>query len=323
MYSAAIGSAIYPSDTSQCIPLNMGTGSPIVKVISHEGIFVDRGFDYLLSPSEIQEELQITLWASQHNIAPKVHFSNGAHIVMDWIDGKHIQEMSLDQVADLSIMFKTMHSFPPPENISQPKYSRSVDKFLEVYSQMEQKTSIPSYLSKFKSKLLEDTRVEGNLVLCHGDMHANNSLWSKDKLFFIDWTCAGFDYPIVDLAVASMFWSFTPSQDRHLLKNYFGSEPDEALLRKLTTFKNYAKINWAMWPIMKILADFPEETKGLGNILETRVKVPTRRSFEEYRMALFHGSFKTLVQEFDDWIDLHLARIQASNLAFFENKLFI
>jgi thiamine kinase-like enzyme len=314
MYSIDAGLAICPFDAPIRIPLTMGTGSPIVKVINREGTFVDRGFDSLLSPSEIRDELRITLWAGQHNIAPTVHFSDTTHIIMDWIDGKHIQELSLDQIANLAAIFRNMHSLPPPENISLPKRSRFADKFFDVYSQMEQQTLIPSYLSAIKSKLLEDTNHAENLVLCHGDVHANNLLWTKDNIFLIDWTCAGLDYPIVDLCVVSMFWNFTETQEEHLLNSYFGAVPDAACIRKFATFKNYARIGWGMWPIMRILADFPEKIKDLGNILETRFKTPTRRSFEEYRIALFRGSFNTLVREFDDWIDLHLARIQASNL---------
>jgi len=95
------------------------------------------------------------------------------------------------------------------------------------------------------------------------------------------------------------------------LKSYYGGEPDEISILELNTFKNYAKINWAMWPIRKIFADFPEKIKDLGTLLEARYKNQTRFSFEEYRIARFNGSFMKLMNGFDDWIDLHLARIQA------------
>lgn len=301
------------------IPLTMGTGSPIVKVINQEGIFVERGFDPLLSPIEINDEIQITLWASQHHMGPKVHFFDTNLIVMDWVDGKHVELLSLDQIADLAKILKDMHSLPIPDDISQPKQSHFVDKFLEVYFQMEQKTLIPSYLRTIKLKLLEDIKNENEikLVLCHGDIHANNVLWCKNKVFLIDWTCAGLDYPIVDLAVVSMFWNFTAVQERYLLKSYYGDEFDEKFIQKLTNFKKYSKINWAMWPIMKLLADFPEKIEKLGNILEASLKNPTRRSFEEYRLALFNGSFNSIVRDFDDWIDLHLAWIQTSTSRLF------
>lgn len=302
-------------DVISRMPLTMGTGSPIIKVTNHVGVFVERGFDPLLSPAEINDELQITLWASKHKIAPKVHSSDSTTIVMDWIDGTHVDLLSLDQIADLAKIFKELHSLPTPEKISHPKQSHFVDKFLKVYSQMEEKTAIPAYLSVIKFKFLESLKSESEtkLVLCHGDVHANNVLWSKDKLFLIDWTCAGLDYPIVDLAVASMFWNFNIQQEAHLLKSYYGIECEEKN-QKLTLYKSYSEINWAMWPIMKILADFPLQTQNLGNILEDRFKMATRKTFEEYRTALFNGSFNSIVREFDDWIDLHIARIQSSGL---------
>lgn len=179
---------------------------------------------------------------------------------------------------------------------------------------MEKSTTLPSYLIEIKKKLLEDSKDTEGLVLCHGDVHANNVIWTKDKIFLIDWTCGGLDYPIVDLAVASMFWNFNSVQDDHLLKNYLCKMPDETIVQKLAIFKSYAKISWAMWPIMKILEDFPEKIKDLGSVLETRFKTSTYRSFEEYRIALFQGTFNTLVREFDDWVDLHLARIQSAKL---------
>lgn len=118
MYSIQSEPIIHVYDNSIRIPLTMGTGSPIVKVANNRGVFVERGFDSLLSPVEINDETQITLWASQHKIAPKVHSYNLSHIVMDWIDGAHIQELSLDQIADLAAVFKNMHSITPPKNIS-------------------------------------------------------------------------------------------------------------------------------------------------------------------------------------------------------------
>lgn len=293
--------------------LNLGTGSPIVKLTTSKGVFVDRGFEFFLSPEEIQNEIQITLWASQHDIAPKVQSYNMIHMVMEWIDGKHIQELSLDQVADLAATFRKMHSLPAPMGITKATQPRFVDQFLKIYLQMKQVTSIPNYLKIIKTKILEETKQQEKLVCCHGDVHANNVIWAKDRLYLIDWTCSGLDFPIYDLAVSSMFWNFTASQDGHLLKSYFQKIPDEDCIQKFTVFKNFARICWAMWPIVKILADFPQKAKDLGDILEKRIKIPTLRTFEEYRRSLFDGTFKALVREPDDWIDVHLARIQASN----------
>jgi thiamine kinase-like enzyme len=297
-------------------PLTLGTGSPIYKITSEKGVFIDRGFDPLLTLDEIHDELEITLWASNHNIAPHVYEYNISHIVMEWVDGKHIQELSWDQIRQLAETFKKMHSMPPPENIRLPQKCHFADTFLDVFSQIEQKTTIPLYLEKIKAKLLRET-FSDPLVLCHEDVHANNVLWTRERLFFIDWTCAGLDYPLVDLAVVSMFWNLTQTQENYMLKCYFGEDPNETQMTRLGIFKNYAKIKWAMWPIMHVLVNYPEKISVLGSILEKNFKMPTHRTFEEYRTALFTGKFTTLVQTFDDWIDLHLARIQATDLTSF------
>lgn len=304
------------------IPLGLGTASPIVKVINCEGVFVDRKFDPLLSEKEIENELNITLWASHHGIAPKVHSANTSGIIMDWIEGDHFKELSFNQITDLAKCFRQLHSLPHPENIHHPIRSCSLDYSMSVYSQLEKIAPIPSYLKSIFSNLIEETNVSEKLTLCHGDVHANNLIWSKDKLYFIDWTCAGLDYPIVDLAKASMFWEFSAAQDRQLLRSYFDEEPDAVRIQQLEMFKKHVKINWAMWPIKKILVDFPDRAVELGEILENRFRNPSRRPFEEYRLALFEGTFNLLVREFDDWVDLHFARIQTCDKARAELTLF-
>ncbi len=289
---------------------SLGTGS---KIENLDQTRIRRGFDPLLSSDEIQTELTITHWASEHEIAPRIYASDTTVIEMERVNGKHIQQLAADQIIDLAKMFRKLHALTPPDNIPQPKRTRSLDHFFQIYSQMEEKTSVPPYLIKIKQQLEKFQPFE-NLVVCHGDLHANNVLFTGDELFFIDWTCAGLDTPIRDLSVAAMFWNFDSQQEEILLNAYYEGSLTVSI-EKFHAYKSFAKIYWAMWPIMALLAKFPKQSKELGKILGERHAKPTNRSFEEYRQALFAGTFGSLINTFDDWVDLHLARIHASNFS--------
>ena len=134
-------------------------------------------------------------------------------------------------------------------------------------------------------------------------------LFKEEKVYLIDWTCAGIDFPLNDLALISMFWSFTSDQDHQLLASYFLKSPDEKTTATLRMFKKHGLVKWAMWPIRKILADYPQVAQKLGPILAQKYTTPTKRSFDQYLASLFDGSFSKLMKNEDDWIDLHLSRV--------------
>ena len=96
-------------------------------------------------------------------------------------------------------------------------------------------------------------------ILCHNDLVSGNFLFGKDRAYLIDYEYAGMNYALFDLM---SFITENNIDDEKIRQSiyceYFGKEPDKAILAKLQIIENAQNLLWAAWANM--LYDSRHET---------------------------------------------------------------
>ena len=74
---------------------------------------------------------------------------------------------------------------------------------------------------------MEEATGPVTIVLGHNDLLAANILDDGKRLWLIDWEYGGFNTPLFDLAGLAGNNGLSETQERDMLRQYFGEDPDQ------------------------------------------------------------------------------------------------
>lgn len=122
----------------------------------------------------------------------------------------------------------------------------------ERYLQYRSHVSDPIYdLSNFEHVMKDIANRNTHHVLCHNDLVSGNLLFSKEKLYLIDYEYAAMNDPLFDVI---SFLSENQIFDKDLRKRfyhaYFGKQPDDALMKQLVEWEIFEDVLWCTWAMM-------------------------------------------------------------------------
>ncbi len=135
-----------------------------------------------------------------------------------------------------------------------------------------------NWLSELKrlkviAQQLENDVGKIELVFGHNDLLAANFLNDGHRIWLIDWDYAGFNSPLFDLGGLASNNEFTKDEERFLLSQYYGSDPDSTLMKKYSAMKCASLMREVMWSMVseihsKIEFDYAAYTRDNLKLFE-------------------------------------------------------
>ena len=188
------------------------------------------------------EREAITLLANEDYFLKPIFFNNDNLITEFQPNPKtFISQRKLSSIIRIAKLLNNFHSKKfQAENIFDP-----IKQFYNYYNQIDEKKSIFEqylYIIDDFRKFYEPDR------LCHNDLVEGNFLFSKDKLYLIDFEYAGYNDYYFDIA------SFISENDLNyeetitFLKAYFNDK--ECHYKKLDVFLQFCDLLWYTWAIL-------------------------------------------------------------------------
>jgi thiamine kinase-like enzyme len=88
-------------------------------------------------------------------------------------------------------------------------------------------------------------------VFGHNDLLPGNFIDDGQRIWLVDWDYAGFNSPLFDLANLAANNDYPPEMERDLLGLYFGTPPDEGLLRSYAAIKCASALRETLWSMVQ------------------------------------------------------------------------
>ena len=188
------------------------------------------------------EREAINLLANENYFLKPIFFNNDNLITEFQPNPKtFISQRKLSTIIRIGKLLNNFHSKKfQAEHIFDP-----IKQFYNYYNQIDEKKNILDqylYIIDEFRKFYEPDR------LCHNDLVEGNFLFSRDKLYLIDFEYAGFNDYYFDIA------SFISENDLNyeetitFLKAYFSNE--ECNYKKLDVFLQFCDLLWYTWAIL-------------------------------------------------------------------------
>lgn len=175
-------------------------------------------------------EIQAQTIASQQGWGPKVYVSNEEQgwIIMEYLKPETVTFLSRIGTAlykKLGYCLRMVHN--GPSFLEGKTALAEIDELLELCHEHKK---IPFYFNYDDLKQIV-TFIHNNhcptFVPCHRDLNPNNIIFSKNKVFLIDFEYATQDDPFYDLATVGIYYIFDSFHEKIFLEAYFGKEPTQ------------------------------------------------------------------------------------------------
>ncbi len=139
---------------------------------------------------------------------------------------------------------KLIHSYKVDKNIIFNPFLK-----LDSYKKLAKKK-----LFKDEDKIINDCTNQFNnseLVLSHNDLVDGNLLFSKNRLYIIDYEYAGYNHPLFDLASFLSENNIENEKDIiTFLKYFYKKDYSEKLFHKVMTWYRFNDLLWSYWAFM-------------------------------------------------------------------------
>ena len=189
---------------------------------------------YLLRKFKLQDrdralEYAVQNLVHQHTLAAKpLHLDlEKGFMLCEYVDGKHITDLSKEEIALLAGQLQTLHGLKIEQNPLNLKteFSTLTKELEEAFAYIETTSS--------------------DIVLCHNDLNPLNCIFSKDKLTLIDWEFAGMNDRYFDLASVSVEFLLNSDDENYFMDCYLRNEKGDK--EKLEAYKVIYKDLCTQW----------------------------------------------------------------------------
>lgn len=185
-------------------------------------------------------EIQIETFLDNNNFPkPKLLFYDTINHLKgnDLIKNYHYFNYKNDEIITIAKTLKKLHQLPI-EKISNIKFN-PLEK-LTFFKEDQPKVIHHDQIINAISELVNE-----DLCLCHNDLIAENFLFTKEKLYLIDYEYAGINNYLFDLASFISENNLTEEQAQLFLNTYFNNELIP--YQKLKVWINFNNLIWYYW----------------------------------------------------------------------------
>ena len=208
---------------------------------------------------DTESEIKIMRHINDLGVAPKLHHADpeSCVILMDSIANQrltpdHFKGEKL--YSQLATALRNLHTGPLMQNEVTDIFKDLEATFKEgKFEHMP--PAVLQALEKIRP-LQEVLKKHQTVALCHKDLHSNNALYDGENLYLIDWELAANCDPFVDLAFATMFFTFDKDKEDLFLKNYFKADPTPNQRAHFFLMKQVVLCVYACRLLRKVTANF-------------------------------------------------------------------
>ena len=224
-------------------------------------------------------ELAASRAAHAAGLSPEVIHAEAGIMVLQYIDADPFTARDVrqtDHLIEIIDLIKRCHR-EIPGVYRGPALVFWVFQVLRDYALTlhEDQSNWLSELKRLKviAQQLENEVGKIELVFGHNDLLAANFLNDGHRIWLIDWDYAGFNSPLFDLGGLASNNEFTKDQERFLLSQYYGSDPDSTLMKKYSAMKCASLMREVMWSMVseihsKIEFDYAAYTRDNLKLFE-------------------------------------------------------
>lgn len=201
-------------------------------------------------------ELAISRAAEASDISPKVYYWEPGALVLEFVESQAMVEEDLhdeETLVEVAKLIRDVHT-KVTENVRGPIVTFWVFHVVRDYAAFLTERASPHVPTL--QRLLDDAAAleqavgKVNLVLGHNDLLPANILRAPDRHWLVDWEYGGFNSPLFDLGGVATNCSLPQEAEHLLLKTYFGTEPDDTLMRSYTAMKCGSLLRETMWSMV-------------------------------------------------------------------------
>lgn len=204
---------------------------------------------YLLKITQPTETRPATLHqlAARSGIAPAVHYSDHTNgiLITNFLENKPLPpEKAVKAVAQ---NLKSLQALALPAADDHDQLQNIMDQTISWFTAQsflgeEAKSNLNNKYASIKAQYPWHDHIR---VISHNDLNPRNVLFEADRCWFIDWDAASINDPFVDLAIAAIFFAYTPALEHILLDLYFENAPEPSQLARFHIMKQLCRFVYA------------------------------------------------------------------------------
>ena len=162
-----------------------------------------------------------------------------------------------DRVKEAAALFRRIHECGEDTGVPFEVFdmAASYEKIIR-----EMNVPMPDDYEQRREKIMRlkeqvDEEIHPVKVPCHNDPLCENWVFSRDRLYLIDWEYAGMNDGMWDVSDISIEAGFDAEWDNILLTAYLGHEPSAAEYRHFLANKIYVDYLWMLWAKTRVPYD--------------------------------------------------------------------
>lgn len=261
------------TNLQEIAPLEGGITNLNLIVVDGDHKFVVRFGDDIPEHGVLRfNELAISQAAAAVHVSPGIHYSEPGILVLKYVDAPALNAEDLHDEQTLTAVTKLVREVHEKVTMSLrgPILTFWVFHIVRDYAAFL-KTRQSPYVPLLDDLMGEAAQLEQavgpvDLVLGHNDLLPANILKGTDRYWLVDWEYGGFNSPLFDLGGLASNASLSKQAELTMLSSYFGSMPDEALLRRYYAMKCGSLLRETMWSMVSEITseidfDYQEYTK--------------------------------------------------------------
>lgn len=211
--------------------INTGlSGAQIYSVNCQDNVYILRVANQdIASAANLENEYKLIQQLSEHNIAPKLHYSDAKDgiLIMDSISA-HAYSFADDSVLKkFADKLKQLHNLQLDTEATSCSLSDYLSYADNIVTNISAQQELPEYISKFRSciaMIKENLDVDWQYKPCHLDINPSNLIYDGSDFVLLDWDSMRASDPMLDLVAFMNFFCHDPSLAQKFLGYYYNEE---------------------------------------------------------------------------------------------------
>lgn len=173
------------------------------------------------------------------DFVPKLYENKKNFSVWEWIDGRSLDNPTFDELKELVVILKKIHT----SNIKLAK--SNIKKRISYYRKiMKQKLIRIEVIEKLRQKIDQITKMMDKSKPIHGDLYRTNIIKRNgdQKLFVVDWEYSHMGDIHYELAYIIEAYEFDQEKETFFLEQY--QDYDSKILNDHKILVNYITVLW-------------------------------------------------------------------------------